>query len=194
VTTAKMAYQNSFANVGMVVGGSVFFPIAHKFGRSSAVFWSLVGLMVAVIWSATMTQSSDYWSFLGSRFLSGIFGTVAGILGPRILVDLFFLHQRGRAFTVFHFFMDFGTIGGPTLGAFVASGRLWTSAYWYAFALASFAMLMCFFFLHDTAWDRSARADNHKTVPEGFIAGRIATLLPGTRVTPDISFRELVSS
>jgi len=177
----------------MVVGGSIFFPLARKFGRSSAVFWSLVGLMAAEIWSVNMTHKGDYWSFLGSRFLSGIFGTVTGILAPRVLVDLFFLHQRGRAFTIFHFFMDFGTIGGPTLGALVGSGRSWTSAYWYGFSLAAFATIMCFFFLHETAWDRTPGADNSKAAPESFVANRVATLLPGTKVTQEIEFKELVS-
>jgi MFS family permease len=166
----------------MVVGGFLWFPLAHKFGRSSAVFWSLVGLMAAEVWSATMTHRGEYWSFLGSRFLPGVFDNVAGNLVPRVLVDLFFLYQRGRAFTVFHFFMDLGNIGGPTLGAFVASGKSWTAAYWYAFALAAFAALMCFFFLHETAWDRAPRAENSHVAPEGFVANRVATLFPGIKV------------
>jgi len=75
--------QGSLANAGMVIGGFVFFPLAHKFGRSSAIFWSLLGLMAAQAWSAGMTHKGDYASFLGSRVLSGFFGTVTGILGPR---------------------------------------------------------------------------------------------------------------
>ncbi|KUJ24281.1 MFS multidrug transporter-like protein [Mollisia scopiformis] len=187
VTTTQMAYQNSCAQGGMAGGGFLFFPLARKFGRSSAIFWSLFGLMASQIWAVCMTSSGDYSSYLGSRFLAGFFGTVTGILGPRILIDMFFLHQRGRAFTAFHFWFDFGTVAGPTVGAFVASGRSWTATVWYAFALATFAFIMCFFFLHETAWDRELGAIN-QTPPKGFVANRIATFFPGTKVAPAISW------
>jgi len=176
----------------MIIGGFVFFPLAQKFGRSSAIFWSLLGLMAAQIWSACMTHKGDYASFLGSRVLSGFFGTVTGILGPRILVDLFFLHQRGRAFTAFHFFFDFGTVAGPTLGAFVAANRSWTAAYWYTFALAGVSFIMCFFFLYETAWNREPEADHSYTSPESFVASRLDTFFPGTKVAPHTSFADFV--
>ncbi|KAN0108687.1 MFS multidrug transporter-like protein [Hyaloscypha variabilis] len=194
VTTTQMAYQGSLANAGMVIGGFVFFPLAHKFGRSSAIFWSLLGLMAAQAWSAGMTHKGDYASFLGSRVLSGFFGTVTGILGPRILVDLFFLHQRGRAFTAFHFFFDFGTVAGPTLGAFVAANRSWTAAYWYTFALAALSFVMCFFFLYETAWDREPEADHSYAAPESFVASRIDTFFPGTKVAPRTSFADFLKA
>ena len=171
----------------MAIGGFVWFPLSHKIGRSSAVFWSLFGLVYCQVWSGMMTGKDDYSRFLGSRFMSGFFGTVTGILGPRVLVDLFFLHQRGRAFTIFHYAFDFGTVAGPTLGAFVASAGSWTDAYWWTTALAGFALVVCFFFLHETAWNRSLGADS-QAPPQGFLASRIATFFPGTKVTPYTSF------
>lgn len=192
VTTTQMAYQNSCATGGMAIGGFIFFPLSHKFGRSSAVFWSLFGLMIAQIWGACMTRPDDYAHYLGSRFLAGFFGSVTGILGPRILIDLFFLHQRGRAFTAFHFFFDFGTVCGPTLGAFVAAGRSWTAAVWYEFALVTFALILCFFFLHETAWDREPGA-SHDSSPSGFITNRFATFFPGTKVAPPTSWLQFAS-
>lgn len=191
VTTTQMAYQNSCALGGMAVGGFMFFPLSHKFGRSSAVFWSLFGLMISHIWGACMTDQDDYAPYLGSRFLAGVFGSVTGILGPRILIDLFFLHQRGRAFTAFHFFFDFGTVCGPTLGAFVAAGRSWTAAIWYEFALVTFSLVLCFLFLHETAWDRSP-GTSHESLPAGFIANRVATFFPGTRVATHTSWLQFV--
>jgi MFS family permease len=179
----------------MVLGGFVFFPLAHKIGRSSAIFWSLVGLLLCNLWGGLMTGSGDYWRWLGSRFMSGFFGTVTGVLGPRILVDLFFLHQRGRAFTVFHYCFDFGTVAGPTLGAFIIAAGSWTNAYWWSVGLAGLSLVVCFIFLHETAWDRStgigAEAEN-KSVPEGFVANRIATFFPGTRLAPYSSWRDVV--
>lgn len=175
----------------MLLGGFIFYPLSFKFGRSSVVLWTLVGLLLCQVWGALMTGAHDYSRWLGGRFMSGIFGTVTGVLGPRILVDLFFLHQRGRAFTIFHYFFDFGTVAGPTLGAFIESAGSWTYPYWWSVGLAGLAIIVCFFCLHETHWDREPGADN-KTPPESFVANRVAAFLPGTKVAPYHSFLNVV--
>jgi hypothetical protein len=45
-----------------------------------------------------MTHASTYNGFIVSRFFGALFGSFTGVLGPRILIDLFFLHQRGKAY------------------------------------------------------------------------------------------------
>jgi MFS family permease len=87
--------QNSAGSAGMAAGGFFFFPLSHIIGRSSAIFWSLIGTMLSQVWASQMTSESDYNGFIVSRFFKAFFGSVARVLGPRILVDLFFLHQRG---------------------------------------------------------------------------------------------------
>jgi len=81
----------------MAAGGFFFFPLSHVIGRSSAIFWSLSGALLSQVWAALMTHKNDYNSFIVSRFFGAFFGSVTGVLGPRILVDLFFLHQRGKS-------------------------------------------------------------------------------------------------
>jgi MFS family permease len=138
-----------------------------------------------------MIHQSQFNGFIVSRFFSGFFGGVTGVLGPRILVDLFFLHQRGRAFTAFHCCLNFGSVGGPTLSAFVAAGRSWTLAFWWTIGLLGFTIIGVFLFLHETSWDRQPGALN-AIAPEGFIANRLATFLPGTKVTPPSTLRQTV--
>jgi MFS family permease len=139
-----------------------------------------------------MIHRDQFNSFIVSRFFSGFFGGVTGVLGPRILIDLFFLHQRGRAFTVFHWCLNFGSVGGPTLSAFISSGGSWALEFWWTVGLLGFTIIMCFLFMHNTAWIREAEAIN-VAPPEGFIANRVATFLPGTKVTPKTSLRQTVS-
>lgn len=147
--------------------------------------------MLCQIWAARMTQTDQFNSFIVSRFFAGLFGGVTGVLGPRILVDLFFLHKRGKAFTVFHWFLDFGSTTGPTLSIFVAKNRSWTVEYWWTAALVGAAALCCFLFMHETSWER----DGEINVPpvDGFFANRIATFLPGTKVTPKTTTKQTVS-
>jgi hypothetical protein len=69
-----------------------------------------------------MTSADQFNIFIASHGFTGFFGTAVGVRGPRMLIDMFFLHHRGRAFTMFHFFFDFGTSAGPSLCAFVVQG------------------------------------------------------------------------
>lgn len=124
--------------------------------------------------------------------MAGFFGTVAGVLGPRMLVDLFFLHQRGRAFNVFHFWFDFGTVAGPTIGGLIVARSTWPNAYWFTTGLTGLALITVFLFLHETTWDRTPGATN-KTAPTNFITNRVATFFPGTQVTPKTTVAKVVS-
>ena len=138
-----------------------------------------------------MDHKSQFNAFIVSRFFSGFFGGVTGVLGPRILVDLFFLHQRGRAFTAFHWSLNFGSVAGPTLSACISSKRSWTLEFWWTIGLLGATIIGVFLFLHETSWQREAGAPN-VPAPEGFIANRIATFFPGSKLTPKSTLRETV--
>jgi MFS family permease len=176
----------------MATGGFLFFPLSAYTGRSSAIFWSLFGLLLSQIWAALMIHKSDYYGFIVSRVFGAFFGVVTAVLGPGFLVDLFFLHQRGRAFTVFHWCFSFGTVAGPTLSAFISAKGSWTYAYWWTAGLAGLTLFPVFFFLHDTTWDRNANAVN-TPAPTNFFANRFATFCMRATVTPKISITQTVS-
>ncbi|ESZ92443.1 hypothetical protein SBOR_7160 [Sclerotinia borealis F-4128] len=173
VEITKLAFQTSCSNAGMIVGSLILFPLSHKLGRSSVILCSTVGVFVTQVWAASMTHSTQYAPFMASRGMAGFFGIIAGILGPRVLFDLFFLHQRGRVFTYFYWALDFGTV---------------TYAFWWTAGLAALAAIMVFLFVYETSWDRSEGSDNSAiATPDGFVASKIATFFPGTKVTKPVS-------
>jgi MFS family permease len=175
----------------MATGGFFFLPFSHVFGRSSAIFWSLFGTLLSQIWAALMVRGTNYNAFIISRLFGAFFGVITTLLGPGMLVDLFFLHQRGRAFTVFHWCFSFGTVAGPTLSAFVSAKGSWTGAYWWTAALVGATLMPVFAFLDNTSWDRGVNVVNVPAI-DGFFASRFATFCLGTKSTPKTSFAETV--
>ena len=95
-TPTELSYSISAAVAGLLAGPLILLPLAHVIGRTSLIFWSLLGAIATQVWAARMTGSNDYISFVLSRLFGGIFGSVATILGSGYIMDMFFLHQRGK--------------------------------------------------------------------------------------------------
>jgi MFS family permease len=190
-TTVQITYFNSAASAGLATGGYVWWPLSHKFGRSSVIFWCLVGVLVAQIWAPLMTRPDQYAPELVSRYFAAFFGVSVSVLGPRYLVDMFFLHQRGRAFTVLHLALNFGASAGPTFSGFIAANQYWPVEYWWSVGLTAFTLIPVFLFLEDTTYDRSEGAVN-RVKPASFLRDRFETFFPGHKVVPHKSWRETV--
>jgi MFS family permease len=176
-----------------MAGGPFFFaPVAHVLGRSSVIFWCIVGTLVCQIWGAVMTKHTDYIPFIMSRLFAGFFGAVPTVIGPRVLTDIFFLHQRGRVFTALHMAFLFGTIAGPTFSAFISANAFFPVEFWWTVGLLGFTLILIFLLLEETGFDRKNPA-NRPSMPTGYLSNRFATFFFGQRVVQRTTFAETVS-
>ena len=148
--------------------------------------------MVCQIWAAEMTGINDYTPFVFSRLLCGLFGVLPAILGSGYIMDMFFLHQRSKAFAVFEMTIIFAVVGSGTVGGFIAQSRPWPYVFWWNVGPLGAAVFMVFCFVQDTNFDWGMRSQR-APLPKGWVASRIATFLPGTRTVSRASIRELVS-
>lgn len=188
--TIQITYFNSAASAGLATGGYIWWPLSKKFGRSSVIFWCLVGVLTSQIWAPLMTREDQYVPYLLSRFFAGFFGVVVSVLGPKYLVDMFFLHHRGRAFTLLHLALNFGASAGPTFSGFVAMRSYWTVEYWWQVGVTAFTLVPVFLFLEETTFDRAGfKKRNEK---RSWLRGRLDTFLFGNKVVSSVSWRELV--
>lgn len=174
----------------MAAGPFFFAPISHILGRSSVIFWCVLATLICQVWAAVMTHPNDYIAYIMSRLFSGFFGAVPTVLGPRIVTDLFFLHQRGRAFTALHMAFLFGTIAGPTFSGFISAGAFFPVEFWWTVGLLGFTLICCFLFLEETGFDRDSL--KNPDVPRGFIPNRFATFFLGQSVVQPTTWRETV--
>lgn len=181
--------QVSAAIAGEAVGPILWSPLAQVCGRSSVIFWCLIGLLVFNVWGATMTRHTQFVPFILSRLFAGLCGAVPAAYGARLVIDVFFIHERGRAFSVLHVSFILGVISLPTLGAFTAAHVAWPNMFWWTVGLLGLASILVFFFLEETGYKRG----NGKSMPshtypaksESFVGNRIATFFPGNRAVPE---------
>jgi MFS family permease len=69
-------------------------PLIQKYGRRPIYIISWTGFLITTVWSGLTTR---YASELVARILLGFFSGAGDCLGPRIITDIFFLHERATA-------------------------------------------------------------------------------------------------
>lgn len=192
-TQADLLNSVAAALAGWVAGPFLIAPWAAVFGRSSVILWSLVATFACQIWAGEMTGANDYIGFTISRLFCGMFGVIPAILGAGYIIDMFYLHQRGKAFAIFEVLIIFAVVGGGTLGGFIAQTRPWDYVFWWTLGPVGAAIISVFLFVEDTGYSRDSSALGRPPLPTGLVANRVATFFPGTRTQPAGKAIELVS-
>lgn len=183
-TQADLLNSVAAALAGWVAGPFLIAPFAALFGRSSVILWSLVVTFACQIWAGEMTGQDDFIPFTISRLFCGLFGVMPAILGAGYIIDMFYLHQRGKAFAIFEVLIIFAVVGGGTLGGFIAETEPWDYVFWWTLGPVGAAIIAVFCFVHDTTFDRATQNLNRPRLPDSWFANRMATFLPGTRTQP----------
>ena len=197
----ELSYTITASVAGHFIGPLVFTPLARIIGRSSLIFWCLLGTLLCQIWAAKMTHEYDYAPFLVSRVFAGIFASVPTIFGPSYAIDMFFLHQRGKAFVCYELSLLGGVTATPTIGGFIVQNNPWPYTFWWTIGPVGLAMIFVFFFLEETGFRRSLEDETRirppptaflKNTPTSFLKNRMATFFPGNKVVHKTSPREIV--
>ena len=123
-------------------GPLLFVPLTSIFGRSSLVFWSLVCTFAFDIWGPLMTGPDDYIPFVVSRLMAGLSGALPVVLAAGYIMDMFFLHQRGKAFAALEVSLLSGVIVMPGIGGFIVDSRPWPDVFWLVAAINGLAVLL----------------------------------------------------
>ena len=161
------------------------------------MLWSLLGVLVFNVWGASMTRQEQFVPFILSRMFAGLCGAVPTVYGARLIVDIFFIHERGRAFSIFHVSFILGVVALPTLGAFTAAHVAWPNMFWWTVGLLGLAIILVLLFMEETGYERS----HDKSIPnrayptksESFVGNRLVTFFPGNQVVPETTLSKIVS-
>ncbi|KAH8658018.1 major facilitator superfamily domain-containing protein [Xylariales sp. PMI_506] len=192
-TTLQITYFNSAASGGLAAGAWLWWPLSKKIGRSATVLLTTVAVLIVQIWAANMRSSHDYNGFLAAKFFLGLFGQPLVTLGPLYIVDMFFLHQRGRAFNIMAMSLNLGPAAGPAFSGFITVHLPWWDEFWWTIALATLTIVLILIFVEDTAWDRTAGASN-AYAQGSWIQRRMQTFLPGSNLLKQPTRQEMVDS
>lgn len=182
---------------GIIVGPVLLIPLVRMFGAMSCSFWSAIGVVATSIWSALSNGPSNYTSFVASRAIAGLFCGNAQVFIAGVLADIYFLHQRGRAFAIYSTVYMIATVAGPTFAGFIVQRLDWPVCFWWTVGANSLAAILLFLVGDHTVWDRERQKPENwqRNLPEhrGWFKRRADLFFPGTRVVAPIQWRLIVS-
>lgn len=137
--------------------GNFFWVTALRIYGCRPVFLVALPMLAAFnVWSA---KASSFGSLLGATILSGFASAAGEAPVSTVVVDLFFVHQRGTMMMIFHLSLSAGFFLGPAVNAAIVqyAGWRWICG-WIAIA-SSVTWLIGIFTIHETAYyDRDVSA------------------------------------
>jgi hypothetical protein len=113
------------------------------------------------------------------------------LVGSSFIVELFFLHDRGKCFATYTICILLGTTASSTFSGFIIQTAPWPVQYWYNIGLEGFLALCCVLFLDETGWTRSG-SEIWPEPHSNFIRRKLTTYLCIGRCTPQVSSRQIL--
>ncbi|KAG9854376.1 MFS general substrate transporter, partial [Aureobasidium melanogenum] len=144
----------NFVGVSILILGFTNFiwvPLSRGLGRRPVAIITTLITMASCIWRA---RATSYNSFLGASIFCGIGASPGETLGPIIIADISFLHERGRWMGLYQWSFWSGLMIGPILAGVTSQDYGWQSFWWVCTAISAFTIVWIMFFLPETKWDR----------------------------------------
>ncbi|KAL3449909.1 major facilitator superfamily domain-containing protein [Aspergillus insuetus] len=124
-------------------------PLSNVFGRRFVAI-ALCTLSVGTsIWEAL---SGSYNVLLAARIVNGFAISTTETLMVQVVVDLFFLHERGFWMGVYFTAFFVGLYIGPIISGNIAAAHGWRSFFWLSTGLSAFVLVILIFFFPETKW------------------------------------------
>ncbi|KAF2495266.1 MFS general substrate transporter [Lophium mytilinum] len=127
-------------------------PIVTLYGRRLNYLICITMGLGGAAWFARVHSSGDS---IGSQFFVGASESCAEALVQTSLSDIFFQHQRGTVLGFYVLSTNIGTYLGPLIAGYIADSTLgWRWIGWFAVIISGATLVVLFFGLEETTFDR----------------------------------------
>lgn len=123
--------------------GNVFWiPAAMKIGRRPIFLGTILFVIGSAVWTSHLTGVAQY---MLSNVLNGVGTSAYEAVIQLSVMDMFYVHERGRMFTVYIFGQQLGSVIGLVSGGKIADAVGWRWSQ-YIVAIANGIVFLFFFF------------------------------------------------
>ena len=149
----------SMAILPLAIGPYLWIVVANIWGeRLTLVIGNLIAIAAGI--GVAETKPGAYSAAMGARIVMGLGYSANLALIPRIIRNLFFISERGRALGAFTLSITLATSVGPIAGGYIAAnpslGWQWTQ--WWPTIQTAGVWILYILFVPDTHFRRDAEA------------------------------------
>ena len=100
------------------------------------------------------SQCNTFGSLMACRIIQNLGSGVCEALPVQLVNDIFFIHERGKRLGYYTVALCLGATGPLYAGYMLAGGYSWRLFFYVEFAFACALLIMAFFFVEETMYDR----------------------------------------
>ncbi|KAF4986586.1 hypothetical protein FDECE_15869 [Fusarium decemcellulare] len=133
--------NNGVAILVFMCGVGIMFmqPWALKFGRRAPYLIGSIIMLVALVFGATMTSVHFYYAF---SIMAGFGTSPSFCVTETSLLDVTFLHQRGRVLSIYSLSIGLGTFLSPVAAGAIIQAQNWRWCFYYLLLLVGLASVL----------------------------------------------------
>lgn len=159
VSTQYVAYTTGFYMLGLGLGSCVMSPTAILFGKRPVYLLGAVLFVISAIWCAA---SPNYPSLVVARIFQGFAVSPVECLPSATIAEIYFLHERAYRVGIYTLLLLGGKNLIPLVSAAIIQGLSWRWVFWIVAIIVGACVVLLFFFVPETFWDRTPRPRVHK--------------------------------
>ncbi|CAM1509797.1 Fc.00g001320.m01.CDS01 [Cosmosporella sp. VM-42] len=157
ITATESGYLVSFQILTLGLGNLFWIPLSLKYGKRPVAVVSSALFFVTCIWAA---EAKSYGSLLAARLVTGWAGSASEAMGPAVVADLYFLHERATKNGFYSFMIGGGSALGGIFGGLVVNANSdWRWIFWMCSILNGTCFLMITLFYEETNFARPPDSD-----------------------------------
>jgi MFS family permease len=167
ITPSKASYLNTFNILFLGLGNLFWVPISLKIGKRPVLILCLTIFFSSCVWNA---KAQSWGSMLGARILQGFGASASEALGPAVVADLFFVHERGAKVGFYGIMIAGGSsLGGIFAGLVINANQNWHWIFWMDSIVVGTCLVLTILFLPETNFKRPADSE----ISEGSESGMV---------------------
>lgn len=120
ISLTQATYLITLNILTLGLGNLFWIPLGLKIGKRPVLLLSSAIFFASSIWAA---EAKTYGSLLGARIIQGFGASSSEAMGPAVVADLYFLHQRGAMIGFYTFMIAVGSALGGVFGGYVANAN-----------------------------------------------------------------------
>ncbi|KAK3049068.1 hypothetical protein LTR09_009722 [Extremus antarcticus] len=159
VSVPQVALTTGLYMMGMGLGSAFLSPTAILYGKRPVY---LVAAMVFLVTSVWCSESPNFASLVVARICQGFAVSSVECLPSATVAEIFFLHEKAYRLGIYTLLLLGGKNLVPLVSAAIIQSLGWRWVFRIVAMIIGFCLLLLFFFVPETFWDRTPRPHKHQ--------------------------------